>query len=53
MGLIYKPETNKWTQYLSGTFSLNFTGDDRDGLNTREKAILLGYLIALVNIYHK
>jgi len=27
--------------------TLNFTGDERDGLTTREKAIILGFLIAL------
>lgn len=38
----------KWTQFMTMTMSLNYTGDERDGLTTREKAVVLGFLIALV-----
>jgi hypothetical protein len=47
MGTISRPSP-KWTQFVSGTMTLNFTGDEREGLTTREKAIVLGFLIALV-----
>lgn len=50
MGTIATPPQFKWTQFLSGTMTLNFTGDEREGLTSREKAVVLGFLIAVVII---
>jgi len=47
MAIISKPPP-KWTKILSGTMMLNFTGDEREGLTSREKAVIFGFLIALV-----
>jgi hypothetical protein len=47
MGIITKPPP-KWTKILSGTMTLTFTGDERGGLTSREKVILLGFLVAQV-----
>jgi len=35
---------------LSGTMTLTFTGDERGGLTSREKVILLGFLVAQVRL---
>ncbi len=37
----------KWTASQSGLMTLHFTGDDRDGLTCRERAIILGFFLSL------
>lgn len=36
----------KWTQSQPGLMTLHFTGDDRDGLTCRERAIILGFFLS-------
>lgn len=52
LAVIMRPPP-KWTQSQPGLMTLHFSGDDREGLTCRERAIILGFFIAIVSTLFK
>ncbi|ODN05052.1 hypothetical protein Ocin01_01569 [Orchesella cincta] len=46
LAVIMRPPP-KWTASQPGLMTLHFTGDDREGLTCRERAIILGFFLAI------